>query len=132
MVNSVEVGGLKVNEELHALVQDEIAPGTGVDAESFWISLNSIVKDLAPKNRQLLDKRNHLQQQIDAWCVARCGGPFNVEEYAAFLTEISYLEPECGGLNIPRTTQEIAPNLVLKNSSGFGGANVAIVLKRVA
>jgi malate synthase len=100
MANSLEVGGLKVKEELHGLVQDEIAPGTGVEAESFWISLNSIVRDLAPKNRQLLNKRKHLQQQIDAWCAARCGQPFNVEEYTAFLTEIGYLEPECGDFQV--------------------------------
>ncbi|MEO5960988.1 MAG: beta-ketoacyl-[acyl-carrier-protein] synthase family protein [Opitutaceae bacterium] len=42
------------------------------------------------------------------------------------------LDPECGGLNILRTTEPTPPNCVLKNSSGFGGANVAIVLRRVA
>lgn len=47
----------------------------------------------------------------------------------AHLTKI---DPECEGLNIPRTSENTAPKLVLKNSSGFGGANVAIVLKRVA
>ncbi len=45
---------------------------------------------------------------------------------------LTNLEPECAGLNIPRTTENTAPNIVVKNSSGFGGANVALVLKRVA
>ena len=35
-------------------------------------------------------------------------------------------------LNIPRTTENRQANIVVKNSSGFGGANVAIVFKRVA
>jgi 3-oxoacyl-[acyl-carrier-protein] synthase-1 len=42
---------------------------------------------------------------------------------------ISRLDPACEGLNILRTTQEVTPGVVLKNSSGFGGANVAIILK---
>jgi 3-oxoacyl-[acyl-carrier-protein] synthase I len=45
----------------------------------------------------------------------------------AHLTKV---DPECGGLNIPRTTENRAPTIVVKNSSGFGGANVALVFKR--
>ena len=45
---------------------------------------------------------------------------------------LSKIEPECHGLNIPRTTENTLANIVIKNSSGFGGANVALVLKRVA
>lgn len=44
---------------------------------------------------------------------------------------LTRLEPECAGLNIPLTTQNTPANIVIKNSSGFGGANVALVLKRV-
>ncbi len=39
-------------------------------------------------------------------------------------------DPECADLNIPRTSENRAPNIVIKNSSGFGGANVALVFKR--
>ena len=45
---------------------------------------------------------------------------------------LSKVDPECEGLNLPRTTENRPPNIVVKNSSGFGGANVALVLKRVA
>jgi 3-oxoacyl-[acyl-carrier-protein] synthase-1 len=45
----------------------------------------------------------------------------------AHLTKV---DPECAGLNLPRTTETRQPNIVVKNSSGFGGANVAIVFKR--
>jgi 3-oxoacyl-[acyl-carrier-protein] synthase I len=43
---------------------------------------------------------------------------------------ISNLDPECEGLNIIRATLPKGPRVVLKNSSGFGGANVAIILRR--
>jgi len=39
------------------------------------------------------------------------------------------VEPECAHLNLPRETIERAPRVVLNNSSGFGGANVTLVLK---
>jgi 3-oxoacyl-[acyl-carrier-protein] synthase-1 len=43
---------------------------------------------------------------------------------------ISRLDPACEGLNILRQTLPEAPKVVLKNSSGFGGANVAVLLGR--
>ena len=43
---------------------------------------------------------------------------------------ITQLDPECEGLNIIRSTLPSAPGLVLKNSSGFGGANVALLFRR--
>lgn len=45
---------------------------------------------------------------------------------------LTKLDPECAGINILRTTENTLPNIVIKNSSGFGGANVALVFKRVA
>ncbi len=44
---------------------------------------------------------------------------------------ITKLDPACEGLNIIRSTLPNRPNVVLSNSSGFGGANVALVLKSV-
>ena len=43
---------------------------------------------------------------------------------------ITKLDPECEGLNIIRATLSQQPHIVLNNSSGFGGANVCIVLRQ--
>ncbi len=43
---------------------------------------------------------------------------------------ITNLDPACEGLNILRSTLNEAPRVVLKNSSGFGGANVALLMRR--
>lgn len=43
---------------------------------------------------------------------------------------LTHLDPECAHLNIPRTTENRAVNVMMKNSSGFGGANVALLFKR--
>ncbi len=42
---------------------------------------------------------------------------------------ISNLDPACAGLNIIRATLPQRPNVVISNSSGFGGANVCLVFK---
>lgn len=44
---------------------------------------------------------------------------------------IANLDPACEGLNIIRATLPNRPHVVLSNSSGFGGANVALVFKSV-
>ncbi|MGH7854279.1 MAG: malate synthase G, partial [Candidatus Binatia bacterium] len=85
---------LKIDERLYRLVREEIAPGTGVKVDGFWKSLGAIVRDLGPKNRALLAKRDRLQKQIDQWHLARPGQPFDLQVYAAFLQEIGYLVPE--------------------------------------
>ena len=105
MAKRIEIAGLKIDERLYSLVRDEIAPGTGVRADGFWKSLAEIVRDLGPKNRALLAKRDRLQEQIDQWHRARTGQPFNLKEYAAFLNEIGYLIPE--GKNFKITTANV-------------------------
>jgi 3-oxoacyl-[acyl-carrier-protein] synthase I len=43
---------------------------------------------------------------------------------------IQNLDPACADLNIPRTSLEKKCDVVLNNSSGFGGANVSLVFRR--
>ena len=94
MGNRIEIGSLKIDEDLYALVRDEIAPDTGVEADAFWKAFGDIVAAFAPENEALLEKRDALQQQIDAWHLARKDQPLDGEAYAAFLTDIGYLLPE--------------------------------------
>jgi malate synthase len=63
----------------------------------------------APRNRALLEKRESLQAQIDAWHVERAGKPHRAAEYKAFLTEIGYLVPEPGDFTIG--TQNVDPEI---------------------
>ncbi len=94
MGNRIAIGNLRIDEDLYALVRDEIAPGTGIEADAFWKAFDDIVAAFAPENRALLEKRDSLQQQIDAWHLARKNEPLDGEAYAAFLTDIGYLLPE--------------------------------------
>jgi malate synthase len=94
MTDHVQVGGLKVAKVLFDFVNDEAIPGTGVNAEQFWAGAETIINDLAPKNRTLLAKRDSLQASIDGWHQARKGQAHDAAAYKAFLQEIGYLLPE--------------------------------------
>src|SRR5690606_15183753 len=87
-------GSLKVAPVLSNLVANEIAPGTGIDPKVFWDSLTSILSDLTPRLRALLDKRDAIQKQIDDWHKAHKGAAFDPIAYKSFLSAIGYLLPE--------------------------------------
>ena len=93
MSNRVSIGNLLIAQELHDLVADEIAPGTGVDPQHFWKAFETIVTDLAPKNRALLDRRDELQAKLDAWHREH-RDDFDFASYKDFLVDIGYLLPE--------------------------------------
>jgi malate synthase len=89
----VQHAGLQIADVLYRLVNEEVAPGTGISSAQFWDAMAGVIKDLAPKNRALLAKREQIQAQIDDWHRAN-RGQFDAAKYKAFLTEINYLLPE--------------------------------------
>ena len=109
MSQRVQSGGLQVAQALYDFVNNEALPGTGVTSEQFWAGFDAIVHDLAPKNRDLLAKRDAIQEQIDAWHRERQGQAFDLEAYKAFLTEIGYLLPE--GEDFEASTANVDPEM---------------------
>src|SRR5690349_8244501 len=93
MDQRVDIGGLGVAAGLHRFVEEEALPGTGIDASTFWAGLDAIVHDLAPRNRELLARREELQARIDDWHREHPGTP-DPTEYADFLRELGYLLDE--------------------------------------
>ncbi len=93
MSNRVSIGNLEIARELHDLVAGEIAPGTGVEPPDFWQAFETIIADLAPKNRALLDRRDEIQARLDAWHREH-RDHFDLATYKNFLVEIGYLLPE--------------------------------------
>ena len=90
----IVVGNLRIASGLYDFITDEALPGTGIDPESFWAGVDKVVADLAPRNRELLARRDDLQAQIDRWHRQRIVGGFDAGEYRQFLTDIGYLLPE--------------------------------------
>jgi malate synthase len=96
----VDAGGLRIARRLYDFVDTEAAPGTGVATAQFWRGLGALIRDLAPHNKSLLEKRDALQRQIDAWYLENRGKPISPEGYTRFLREIGYLQPEPSDFSI--------------------------------
>ena len=105
----IAAGGLQVDKELYDFINDEALPGTGVSPEAFWSGFDRLVHGLAPRNRQLLDKREELQRRIDAWYRENHDEPIDLPEYKAMLQEIGYLVPE--GEDFSATTAKVDPEI---------------------
>jgi malate synthase len=94
MTERVTVGNLRVARVLYDHITNEALPGTGVDPDSFWSGVDKVVADLAPRNAELLARRDELQAQIDKWHRLHVIEPLDVVAYQQFLTDIGYLQPE--------------------------------------
>lgn len=90
MTNYKQVGNLKVAPVLHQFINEEALPGSGLSTENFWSDFEALVTELTPVNKRLLEKRDQLQAQINAWHQENPDGDFS--EYKSFLTRIGYLE----------------------------------------
>ncbi|MDQ0483229.1 malate synthase G [Guptibacillus hwajinpoensis] len=124
-----KIGYLQVAEELYEFINKDVIPGSGMSSEEFWLGLGDIVKDLAPKNKQLLEVRDDMQMKLNEW--HKSNHDFHFEEYKTFLEKLHYLEAEVDDFTITTTNvdDEIAvqagPQLVVPVNNGRYAINAA-------
>jgi malate synthase len=104
----IDKNGLGIDADLHEFLVKEALPGTGVDVDQFFTAFSQIVHDLAPKNRDLLAKRDALQEKLDSW-YRQNGAPVDMDAYEGFLKEIGYLLPE--GPDFSVSTSNVDPEI---------------------
>ena len=92
--NYKSVNGLKVSEDLLYFVNNELFKETDIIPEKFWSGFDEAVHSLAPKNKELLKKREHLQKKVNEWHIKNKGKEIKIEKYKKFLKEIEYLKDE--------------------------------------
>ena len=107
MSKRIEKNGLQVDAQLVDFLEGQALPDTGVTADAFWAGFSAIVHDLGPRNILLLQKRDAIQGQIDAWHVANPLADAIV--YKSFLTEIGYLVAE--GPDFSIETKNVDPEI---------------------
>ena len=131
MSERVTLGRLHVAANLQRFIEDEVLPGTGVEAAAFWMGFDELVHDLAPKNRALLAERDRLQVELDDWHRSHPGPITDMPAYRSFLESIGYLQPEPGEVKISTSNvdSEIAtqagPQLVVPIGNARYALNAA-------
>jgi malate synthase len=131
VAGTVQIGGLGVAGALRDFIENEALPGTGVEPARFWSSFEAILRDWAPRNAELLAKRDALQAKLDAWHRANPARPVNLPAYKAYLTEIGYLLPEPADVQVgttdvdPEIAQLAGAQLVVPVSNARYALNAA-------
>jgi malate synthase len=127
----VDAGGLKIARVLYDFLATEALPGTGVEQATFWTGFGALVRDLAPRNKALVKKRDEMQEAIDTWHRERRGQPIDPTKYEAFLRTIGYLlhEPAHVAVATANVDPEIAtiagPQLVVPVTNARFALNAA-------
>lgn len=130
MEKYVKAGGMQVASVLYDFIEKEALPQSGVNPEAFWKGTGQIIRDLTPKNKYLLKKRESMQTKIDEWHRQHADS-FRLANYKKFLKEIGYLEPEVEDFKITtdHVDEEIAkqagPQLVVPVNNARYAINAA-------
>ncbi len=109
MTSNVQKDKLHISQAIYDLVTNEILPGTGVEEDLFWSGVQSVLEEFAPRNKELLAKRDSIQEQVDAWHLQNKGQEFNHEEYKQFLKDINYIVDEVSDFSI--STENVDPEI---------------------
>jgi malate synthase len=130
-IGRIAVAKLQVARALHDFIAGEALPGSGLTAAEFWTGLASLIRELGPRNRELLRQRNELQARIDDFHHASAGAPVDRAAYERVLRKIGYLLPEPADFAIrtANVDDEIArvagPQLVVPLSNARYALNAA-------
>ncbi|MEP0964398.1 MAG: malate synthase G [Roseobacter sp.] len=124
-------GELQVADELVKFIEEQALPGSDVEADAFWAGFSSLVHEFGPENRELIAKREEIQEKIDAWHIARRGQLHNHDEYKAFLSQIGYLVEEGDAFEVetdnvdPEIASVPGPQLVVPITNARYALNAA-------
>ena len=127
----IDKSGLSVAAELASFIDEAALPGTGLAPERFWDGFAAMLRDLAPRNAELLAERAVLQDRIDGWHRERRGQAHDATAYRAFLADIGYLVPEgpdfaVGTANVdPEIASTPGPQLVVPITNARYALNAA-------
>ncbi len=131
MSSYVTRAGLQVDEQLASFVEHEALNGIDVASDSFWAGFAELVAAYMPGNRELLEIRDRMQNQIDDWHRDNGAVAQDPSGYQSFLREIKYLEDEPDDFAIetenldPEIASLCGPQLVVPVSNARYALNAA-------
>ena len=127
----IDKNGLKISSTLFEFINNEVIPGTNIISDDFWNKFEKVVHELAPINKNLIEKREIIQKKIDQWHKDDKDKDINKNEYISFLKSISYITEEGKDFKIETSDidQEIAsiagPQLVVPVDNARYALNAA-------
>ncbi len=127
-MSRTDVAGLKIDEDLYRFIAEDVGEGS---ADAFWTGFAAIVRDLAPRLKDLLAQRDTIQVEIDGFLRRSKGQAWDSDRYLSFLREIGYLlpEPEAKAVSTSGVDEEFAsiagPQLVVPLSNARYALNAA-------
>ncbi|MFS1704438.1 malate synthase G [Alteromonas sp. AMM-1] len=98
MQDYIQRGRMQVASVLDNFINEQALPGSGVEPADFWQGFEAVLAEFVAPNKALLEKRDSLQAQLDAYHQA--GKPATGPEYKQFLQDIGYLLPEPADFSI--------------------------------
>ena len=84
----IDKNGLKISLVLFDFINNEALPGTNIKSDDFWNKFEKVVHELAPLNKNLIQKREGIQKKIDEWHKKNKDKEINKNEYLIFLKSI--------------------------------------------
>ena len=100
---------LTISNDLKDFLEKEVLKGLDISKEHFWSSFEKIINEFSPRNKALLQKREDLQSQIDAWHIEHKDQAFDHEKYKTFLKDIGYIAPRSQDFSI--LTDNVDPEI---------------------
>ena len=130
-MSKVTVENIKISSALLNFINNEAIPGTNIKIPDFWRGFDKAVHELAPINKNLINKRTKIQKKIDDWNKLKKNQSFKLEEYIIFLRSIGYIveEKEDFKITTSNVDKEIAsiagPQLVVPVDNARYALNAA-------
>ena len=85
---------IKVSKLLSQFLENEVLKKLDLNVDKFWEDFDHVINVFAPKNENLLKKREDIKKKIDAYYISNKDKPYNHYDYINFLKEIEYIVPE--------------------------------------
>ena len=130
-MKKLTINNLKIDENLIKFINEEAIPGTGLDKDHFWKEFSNVVHELAPKNKNLIKKREEIQKKIDDWHLSNKDSLLDKNKYTEFLKSINYIVEEKDNfkINTSNVDEEISsiagPQLVVPVDNARYALNAA-------
>ena len=108
---------IKIDRGLYNFINDDAILGSDIDVDMFWNGFSELINDLAPINRQLIERREELQSLLDEWHCSNRDNGIDYDQYKTYLTEIGYLVKEGDDFGI--SSDNVDPEISKMEYSGI-------------